>query len=152
MVESWSKAYLSTDSNALTVLVSDPNSEHAYAPAGLGEWVSSSADWMVASTSSGEPASDKEAQNPDYAIAQISINFKPTGSERATVGTQMLVLVKNPTSGSARIVDWGSNGAVTTLRPFAHAVDKTMIPTFDDENKISQLMQQKEQNNDGQQQ
>lgn len=36
VVNAWAKAYIGKDSNAFTVLVGDPNSEHAYQPAAIG--------------------------------------------------------------------------------------------------------------------
>lgn len=42
----------------------------------------------------------------------------------STVKTNIAVLVKNPTSGNAKIIDWGADGSVRTLGPYANALSK----------------------------
>ena len=78
MVSAWSKAYIGKDSNALTVLVGDPNSDHMYQPASLGSYLNSSLDWLVQCTKDGKTV-DKQnkSDNPEWAAASVSISFKP---------------------------------------------------------------------------
>ena len=45
----------------------------------------------------------------------------------STVKTNITVLVKNPTSGNAKIIDWGADGSVRTLRPYANALNKSDV-------------------------
>ena len=51
----------------------------------------------------------------------------------------MTVLIHNPTRGSAKIVDWGASGSLTTLTPFSNAVDRSLITstTSDDDSESS---------------
>ena len=45
----------------------------------------------------------------------------------STVKTNITVLVKNPTSGNAKIIDWGADGSVRTLSPYANALSKNDV-------------------------
>ena len=143
VVSAWSKAYIGKDSNALTVLVGDPNSDHMYQPASLGSYLNSSLDWLVQCTKDGKTV-DKQnkSDNPEWAAASVSISFKPyekkvdastandpnadTGST-SDVETSVTVLIHNPTRGSAKIVDWGAEGSLTTLKAFSNAIDRSLI-------------------------
>ena len=41
--------------------------------------------------------------------------------------TSVTVLIHNPTRGSAKIVDWGAEGSLTTLKAFSNAIDRSLI-------------------------
>ena len=133
VVNAWAKAYIGKDSNAFTVLVGDPNSEHAYQPAAIGTFKNVSINWLVECDKNGQSVpKEQSSDTPPYAAASISITFEPyaamqdssdKGSDTSssdntggsTVKTNITVLVKNPTSGNAKIIDWGADGSVRTL-------------------------------------
>lgn len=135
VVNAWAKAYIGKDSNAFTVLVGDPNSEHAYQPAAIGTFKNVSINWLVECDKNGQSVpKEQSSDTPPYAAASISITFEPytamqdssdKGSDTSssdntggsTVKTNITVLVKNPTSGNAKIIDWGADGSVRTLSP-----------------------------------
>ena len=54
VVNAWAKAYIGKDSNAFTVLVGDPNSEHAYQPAAIGTFKNVSINWLVECDKNGQ--------------------------------------------------------------------------------------------------
>lgn len=142
----WAKAYIGKDYSALTVLVGDPNSSHAYQPASIGTLKNLSINWMAACTKTGQPTDkDDDNDNPEYACASLSITFNPytvnadstndnddTNNIRS-IKTNITVLIKNPTRGSAKIVDWGADGSLTTLSPYANAVDKSILTSSSEE-------------------
>lgn len=145
VVNAWAKAYIGKDSNAFTVLVGDPNSEHAYQPAVIGTFKNVSINWLVECDKNGQSVpKEQSSDTPPYAAASISITFEPyaamqdssdKGSDTSssdntggsTVKTNITVLVKNPTSGNAKIIDWGADGSVRTLRPYANALNKSDV-------------------------
>ena len=145
LVGAWAKAYVGKDPNTLTVLVGDPNSGHKYQPASLGKYSNSSIDWLVQCNRDGSAVSeDDKSDNPEWAAAGVSISFVPyakkstDGSDKSdgnenkssslgTVETSITVLIHNPVRGNAKIVDWGAEGSVKTLRPYSNAVDNSMV-------------------------
>lgn len=143
VVGAWAKAYVGKDPNALTVLVGDPNSEHVYQPASLGSYLNSSVEWLVQCTKDGKVVDKKnKSDNPEWAAASVSISFKPyekkvdasaannPSADIKSVGnvdTSVTVLIHNPTRGSAKIVDWGAEGSLTTLKAFNNAIDRSLI-------------------------
>lgn len=143
VVGAWAKAYVGKDPNALTVLVGDPNSEHVYQPASLGSYLNSSIEWLVQCTKDGKVVDKKnKSDNPEWAAASVSISFKPyekkvdasaannPSADIKSVGnvdTSVTVLIHNPTRGSAKIVDWGAEGSLTTLKAFNNAIDRSLI-------------------------
>lgn len=149
MVGAWAKAYVGKDANALTVLVGDPDSDHAYQPSSLGVYQSSQLDWLVQCNRDGTATGkDDKSDNPEWAAANVRISFRPyekkvdatdgSDAEAKSVGNvdiSVTVLIHNPTRGSAKIVDWGASGSLTTLTPFSNAVDRSLITstTSDDE-------------------
>lgn len=147
VVNAWAKAYIGKDSNSLTVLVGDPDSDHRYQPASLGTYSNSSLDWLVQCTKNGKAIDDKnKSDNPEWAAASITISFKPYEKQVETndrnkdsdtvndVNTSVTVLIHNPTRGSAKIVDWGAEGSLTTLRPFSNAIDSSVIGSSSNDN------------------
>ena len=133
VVSQWAKAYVGSDSTSLTVLVGDPKTSHAYKPAGLGTYKSSSVNWAVWCTRNGKPAE----KGSGYAAVSVSITFTPKYDAPETTGvdggqsgqpqisdatTRLTVLVAKPTSGAAKVVDWGADGSLKTLRPYSQAV------------------------------
>lgn len=165
MVGAWAKAYVGKDSNALTVLVGDPDSDHAYQPSSLGAYQNSSLDWLVQCNRDGS-AVDKqdESDDPEWAAANVRISFRPyekkaevtDGSDAEVksvnnVDISVTVLIHNPTRGSAKIVDWGATGSLTTLSPFSNAVDRSLIGsvTSDDDSDSSDSGQSSEQATSG---
>lgn len=151
----WAKAYVGKDSAALTVLVGDPNADHAYQPAAIGTLKNTGINWMVACTKDGKPtAKNDKNPTPEYGCASLSISFDPYPVARSqsdttgmdddnvnstrSVKTNVTVLVRNPTQGSAKIVDWGADGSLITLSPYANAVDKSLLSSgSDDESAAS---------------
>lgn len=147
VVNAWAKAYIGKDSNSLTVLVGDPNSEHAYQPASLGTFSNATIDWLVQCTRIGGKTDKKDkTDTPEWAAAGITIAFKPYAkqsdgssadvSETKTVNEVSLsitLLIHNPTAGSAKIVDWGANGSVSTLSPFSNALDSSLLTSSSDD-------------------
>lgn len=144
VVNAWAKAYTGKDANAFTVLVGDPNSEHVYQPASIGAFKSAAVNWLVECDKNGKPIDkDKSSDTPEYGAASISITFEPyaktqdvsdNGSEAQTndgssSSMNITVLVKNPMAGSAKIIDWGADGSIQTLSPFANALDKSSVTT-----------------------
>lgn len=143
VVGAWAKAYVGKDPNALTVLVGDPNSEHVYQPASLGSYLNSSVEWLVQCTKDGKVVDKKnKSDNPEWAAASVSISFKPYEKKVdasaannpstdiksvSNVDTSVTVLIHNPTRGSAKIVDWGAEGSLTTLKAFNNAIDRSLI-------------------------
>lgn len=143
----WAKAYVGKDSAAFTVIVGDPNADHAYQPAAIGTMKNVGVNWMVVCTKTGQATSkdDKNNENPEYGCASLTISFNPfpltntgnndgdgsnsddTTNSTRSVKTNVTVLVRNPTRGSAKIVDWGADGSLTTLSPYANAVDKSLL-------------------------
>lgn len=149
----WAKAYAGKDSAAFTVLVGDPDASHMYQPASVGVMKNSGVNWMVACTKDGQPTDKKHKdQNPAWGCASITITFDPYPitvksdgtsdpsqpsvsddvNNSRSVKTSVTVLVKNPTLGSAKIVDWGADGSLSTLSPYANAVDKSLISSSGD--------------------
>lgn len=149
-VKQWAKAYIGKDANALTVLVGDPNQNHEYATASIGTFQNANINWAVSlqkrSTSS---TNEKMDTHPKYGAVSVTITFKPypkattsdedqqTQDDTATqnVSTTMLLLVKNPASGSARIVDWGADGNVAALKAYANALDKGQVSAATEDNE-----------------
>lgn len=135
VVKAWAEAYVGKDMNALTVLVADPNTTHVYQPAAVGTLQSATINWLFESTKHGEPVlKEQSSKSPKYAIASLNIGFVPykgaNDDKNVSVSASTMticVLIENPTQGSARIVDWGANGSVTTLSPYANALNKDSI-------------------------
>lgn len=136
VVKQWAKAYAGSDSTALTVSIGDPKASHAYQAADLGRFASADVNWAVWCTREGRQA---EAGS-GYAAASVTITFTPkydkpdTGaasdsSDRtvSNASTRLTLLVSKPTSGAAKVVDWGADGSVKTLRPYSQAVSKSSI-------------------------
>ncbi|MBT1162139.1 hypothetical protein [Bifidobacterium sp. SO1] len=143
VVSAWAKAYVGKDVNAFTVLIGDPNSEHAYQPAMIGTYKSASINWLVQCDKDGNPVDkNKKTNDPDYGAASLTISFTPyakktdqtdqgadanaitsPGSSRMNI----TVLIKTPAKGDAKIVDWGADGAIGTLKPYANALSKTLL-------------------------
>lgn len=140
VVNAWAKAYVGKDANALTVLVGDPNTNHAYQPASVGTWKGASVNWLVQCDEHGKVVTGKASADPKYGAAGLTISFAPypaaakddanqSGSQgsQGTASMSITVLVSQPASGSARIVDWGPDGAVSSLSPYANAVDRNLL-------------------------
>lgn len=142
VVSQWAQAYVGSDSTSLTVLVGDPKTSHAYKPAGLGAYKSSSVNWAVWCTQNGKPAE----KGAGYAAVSVSITFTPKYDAPETTGvdgeqteqdqpsdatTRFTVLVAKPTSGAAKVVDWGADGSLKTLRPYSQAVSSSSASVGD---------------------
>ena len=83
VVNAWAKAYIGKDSNAFTVLVGDPNSEHAYQPAAIGTFKNVSINWLVECDKNGQSVpKEQSSDTPPYAAASISITFEPYAAMR----------------------------------------------------------------------
>ena len=131
LIKTWAKAYVGKDMNAFTVLISDPDAEHVYQPANIGVFENVSQNWAVWQTKP-DGNDDDKARN-GYAVVSVTIGFRPyTDDEQAaqtpqTAHTTMTLLVKDPRSGSAKIVDWGPDGMIDTLEPYANALSKSSV-------------------------
>lgn len=122
MIAQWAKAYVGSDSTALTVLVGDPDTSHAYQAARLGKYQQSTIGWAVYTDEHGG-ATDT---GTGYAAVSVTIDFTPTGGKSTShASTSMLLLVRDPGAGSAKIVDWGADGDPAGLSPYRLAVAKT---------------------------
>ncbi|OZG48821.1 hypothetical protein [Pseudoscardovia suis] len=129
-VDAWAKAWIGGDSKALTVLVGDPDSSHAFMPAGFGVFESASVDWSVWCDSQGN-VSDADS---GWSAVGVTVRFTPNRVRQSdasgVVGessTSVTVLVRDPSSGSARVVDWGALGVVKGLREFGEALDAGVV-------------------------
>lgn len=142
VVAQWAKAYVGSDSTALTVNVGDPKASHAYQAAGLGKYTDSSVNWSVWCTRDGQ----KTESGSGYAAVSVTITFTPKYDKPSTTGadegadrnvsdasTRLTLLVAKPTSGAAKVVDWEPDGAVTMLRPYSQAVSKSGISDDSDD-------------------
>lgn len=141
VVNAWAKAYTGKDPSALTVLVGDPDTNHAYQPACVGTFKSASVDWLIAVDGEGAPVKAKDGAAPKYGAASLTIQFSPypkkgdlnadeqRQASSVTSTMSVGVLIADPSSGSARIVDWNAAGVVSKLRPYANAVSKEQLVT-----------------------
>ncbi|MFR0558221.1 hypothetical protein ACLUWO_04965 [Pseudoscardovia radai] len=135
VVKEWAKAYVGGSSDSLTVLVGDPDSSHAYQPAQLGDYKSASVNWAVWCDQNGA-ATDKDS---GWAAASVNVSFTPyvsstdaqSGSQTVAGTTSMTltVLVQNPSSGGAKVVDWAADGAVSQLQAWSDGVDSGDVQT-----------------------
>ena len=132
---SWAAAYVGSDANEFTVLVGDPESTHMYQPASVGRYDNVSINWMVECDGEGNPVPREErSDNPEYGAASLTIGYTPYLPENVdedqkaelNVSARMnvTVLISNPMRGSAKVVDWGADGSLSTLEPYSQAVDK----------------------------
>lgn len=137
-VTTWAKAYVGKDRDTLTVLVADPNTDHAYQPAAVGTLKNASVNWLVACDEHGNIPSEKVEGTPKYGAAGVTIQFTPysaasndpnggSGPVSSTSTMNITLLIENPTTGSARIVDWGADGAVRKLAKYSNALDKNQL-------------------------
>ena len=131
-VEAWGKAYVGKDPNALTVLVGDPDGDHAFMPARLGTYRSSTINWAVAA----KPGDGKsDGGGSAYGAVSVNISFVPYGAasdSSQSVSTNILLLVRDPGKGSARVVDWGADMGIKGLKPYSNAVDKSAVSNDSD--------------------
>lgn len=124
-VDTWAKAYVGKDGSALSVLVGDPNTDHTYEPANVGVLKSTGINYAVSTNEDGTPTA-KDDTSARYGVVSATLTFTPYGSQDSkSATTTIALLVKDPTSGGARIVDWGGDGDLKHLRPYANAVSKT---------------------------
>lgn len=133
----WATAYVGSDPTTLTVLIGDPDPAHAYQPAAVGKFSNLSVNWLVECTEDGQPVSREDSSdNPEYGAASVTITYEPyytpadaddATRTRPSVTMNITLLVRTPSQGSARVVDWGADGSVDTLSPYSHAVDSTMV-------------------------
>lgn len=138
IIRQWAKVYVGKDANALTVNVADPNTQHAYQPAAIGTLANVGINWAVYSQEG-----LKKGETSPYAAVSVTITFTPYGektdkgtdtvSHYSNSTTSMCLLVKNPTSGSAKVVDWGADGYIKGLKPYRNAVDKSLIKTTEED-------------------
>lgn len=136
LIKTWAQAYMGKDSNQFTTIMADPNAKHYYQTLPLGVYQGVQTGWAVhandnvKSLLSPLPDDDKD-KTPVYGIVYATLSYKV--NEKATPSTMpLLLLVKNPTLGSARVVDWQSFGDAKALRPYSHAVSKDALSTGDD--------------------
>ena len=146
LIKTWAKAYVGKDMNAFTVLIADPDTDHVYQPANIGVLENVGQNWAVWQT---KADSDNKAEaTSGYAVVSVTIGFRPytadngddkEGRTPQTAHTTLSLLVKDPQSGSAKIVDWGADGMIDTLKPYANALSKSNVSmgTADDEDEDS---------------
>lgn len=139
VVREWAKAWTGSDSNALTVLVGDPDSSHAYQPANLGAFKQASVDWSVWCDSTGGVA-DRDS---GWALVEATVMFQPSRVRNPVYGasasssassvqsqqasTTVTLLVRDPSGGNAKVVDWGSAGVLSGLREYGQAVSADAV-------------------------
>lgn len=141
----WAKAYVGKDRNALTVSVGDPNPDNVYQPAEVGTYQGVSVNWVVECDRNGNAVSkDDSSDSPAYGAASITVTFKPypvkeddgsTSASSNAATMSLTVLIANPASGNARVVDWAADGLLTTLKPYANAVDKSLASASSSEDE-----------------
>lgn len=145
LVTSWAKAYVGADNSALTVLVGDPNDSHAYQTLNVGTFENASVNWSVWQ----DVKNTDDATSGEYGAVGVKISFTPygqneDGTKRQAASTSLTLLIDNPTSGSAKIVDWGANGDLKSLKPYRHAVDKSVLQNSVSDNDQSASDEQSE--------
>lgn len=130
VVDSWAEAYVGGDRSKLTVLVADPDAQHVYLPADLGKYQSSTVDWAVKLGDRRSDWGDAHAkESGKWAAVGVTVSFTPrkaSDKNVSTVSTSLTLLVANPSSGSAHVVDWEPAGVLTGLKPYANAVDSSV--------------------------
>ena len=137
LIKTWAKAYVGKDMNAFTVLIADPDTNHIYQPANLGTLENVGQNWAVWQTKPDGDDTDKARSG--YAVVSVTLNFRPypntddatalQTTQTQTARTTLSLLVKDPQSGSAKIVDWGADGMIDTLKPYANALAKDTVAT-----------------------
>lgn len=134
LIKTWAKAYVGKDMNAFTVLIADPDTNHVYQPANIGVLENVAQNWAVWQTKT--DGGDKDKATSGYAVVSVTIGFRPytaddsdnqEGRTPQTAHTTLSLLVKDPQSGSAKIVDWDSDGMIDTLKPYANALSKDNV-------------------------
>lgn len=142
VVNAWAKAYVGKDPSALTVLVGDPDTQHAYQPANVGVFKSASVDWLIGVDNEGNPVPKSSDTDHKYGAASLTVQFTPYAKagelsederrQSMSVSSTMSigVLIANPSSGSARIVDWNASGVLSQLKPYANAIPKDQLSVF----------------------
>lgn len=128
VLQAWAKAYVGAKSSDLTVAVADPSSSHAYQPANLGVFQSVTVQWGV--RLSDDPSKWADGKDPGslkYVALSVSISFTPSRGEDKSASTTLMILVANPASGSAHVVDWQPTGIIQGLKPYSHAVDSSQL-------------------------
>ena len=118
------------DRSKLTVLVADPNAQHVYLPADLGKYQSATVDWAVKLGDRRSDWGDAHAkESGKWAAVGVTVSFTPrkaSDKTASTVSTSLTLLVADPSSGSAHVVDWEPAGVLTGLKPYANAVDSAV--------------------------
>lgn len=137
LIKTWAQTYMGKDSNQFTTIMADPNAKHYYQTLPLGVYQGVQTGWAVHANDNVKsllsPLSDDDKdKTPVYGIVYATLSYKV--SEKATPSTMpLLLLVKNPTLGSARVVDWQAFGDAKALRPYSHAVSKDALTTAGDD-------------------
>lgn len=140
MLSTWAEAYVGGDSSAFTVLVADPNPDHVYRPAGVGRFDGMSINWFVqCDEHGGDIPRDDRTDTPDWGAASITITYRPYRSatvgedsdadaqNQTSVSMNITLLIEHPTTGSARVVDWGADGSLTTLSRYSQALSADLL-------------------------
>ena len=140
MLSTWAEAYVGGDSSAFTVLVADPNPDHVYRPAGVGRFDGMSINWFVqCDEHGGDIPRDDRTDTPDWGAASITITYRPYRSatvgedsdadaqNQTSVNMNITLLIEHPTTGSARVVDWGADGSLTTLSRYSQALSADLL-------------------------
>lgn len=124
VVEKWAQAYMGSSSQQLTVLVADPDGKHAYRAADIGEVQSATVE-KAAYLNRGHVNQKESASN--WAVARVGIEVLPWNAKKDSQPVQLDydVLLKDPDSGSARVVAWGAVGTGAELKAYRNAVTGT---------------------------
>lgn len=139
-IQQWAKAYVGENSDSLTVLVADPNADHGYQSAGLGTFENVTLNWAVW-THDPEDANAEPEEDSGWGAVSVTVSFTPVSETReeddptSNASTTLTLLVENPGSGSARVVDWGADCDLDALSPYAQAVDRADVTSNDDEDE-----------------
>lgn len=124
VVEKWAQAYMGSSSQQLTVLVADPDGKHAYRAADIGE-VQSATVQKAAYLNRGDV--NRNESTSDWAVARVGIEVRPWNAKKDSQPVQLDydVLLKDPDSGSAKVVAWGAVGTGAELKEYRNAVTGT---------------------------
>lgn len=116
LVESWGSALVGYDSDKLTVIMNDPDTDARYPVLGLGEARSVTLD-RVAYLKQGKVA--KDGSSSDTAAAQATITLKGANESGADTRMAFDLRISDP-DGNPRIVAWGAPGSAPNLKEGAN--------------------------------
>lgn len=124
LITQWSTALMGSDSDALTVLIGDPNPNAAYQALGLG--VVENATIEKASYAS-IGVLDKNEAKSDHALLRVTITLKGRGAQDVQTQFTYDVTVVNP-DGTPKILAWGAPGLAEQLTDYSNRLPSGSKP------------------------